>query len=417
MVQAASEHGYPEATVARVVANAGVSRATFYEHFCDKDDCFQAAYREKLEVVRTAVRVAAGTATPRGRARAIVEVLLRELATRPDVARLILVEALGAPEAIRKGHEALIERIDEEIAGFLDTQPREEALQIPATALLGGVGELLATRVLAGPAQAPAQFRDQLMRWIGSYRLPAGEDPLRQARWSELGRFSQVIPREPDDPPALLPRGRSALPSMTAAARRRKRILDATVRLTAREGYASLTVARIAAAAKVPRSAFYSHFDGKQEALLTAQTEGMQGAMAMAAAEYSLPAPWPERVWRAATAFLHYVAEHPDLARLDFVESYSAGRAVTLRRQQSRAVFALFLEDGYRQNAGAADLPRICSEAIGAAIFALMRKLVIEEKTGRMLSILPAASYTILAPFLGPQEAADRVQEWAQEAH
>jgi AcrR family transcriptional regulator len=406
MVEAASEHGYAEATVARVVALAGVSRATFYEHFSDRDDCFRAAYRERLEVVRAAVRVAAEATTVEDRPDAIVEVLLRELVAYPDVARVILVEALGAPDGIRGDHEELIGRVDDEIAGFLDAQPQTGALQIPATALLGGVGELLATRVLAGSRQPLTQLRDQLMRWIDSYRLPRGVSPLRQSHWSELGRFSKVIRKEADESPPLLPRGRSALPPLTAAALRRRRILDATARLTALEGYSSLTVAGIAAAAKVPRSAFYSHFDGKEEVLLAAQTEGMQGAIATAAAAYSLPGPWPERIWRGAAAFLTFVAEHPDLARLDFVESYAAGRAVTLRRQQNRAVFALFLEEGYRQNPEAADLPRICSEAIGAAIFALIRKLIVEGRTERMLSILPATAYTIMAPFLDPQVAA-----------
>ena len=365
MVEAASEHGYADATVSRVVALAGVSRATFYEHFSDRDDCFRATYREKLEVVRTVIGAAAAATSAEERPEAIVEALLGELAACPAVARLILVEALGAPKAIRADHEELIGRVDDEIAGFLDAQPPTGALQIPATALLGGVGELLATRLLAGPAQPLTQLGSQLNRGVESYRLPRGVSPHRQSH-------------------------------------RRQRILDAAVRLAALEGYSSLTVAGIAAAAKVPRSAFYSHFDGKEEALLAAQTEGMQGAMAAAAAEYSPPAPWPARVWRALAAFFTYVAEHPYLARLDFVESYPAGQAMTRRRQQNRAAFALFLEEGYRQNATAAGLPRICSEAI----FGLMRKLIVEERTERMLSILPAAAYAILAPFLGPREAA-----------
>jgi AcrR family transcriptional regulator len=416
MVEAASEQGYGRATVSRVVGLAGVSRATFYEHFADRDDCFLAAYRTKLEAIRGTVHGAAAAGSPDQRPEAVLDVLLAELAADAAGARLILVEALAAPEEVRAEHERLIAGIDREIAGFLDAQPSAGAVQIPATALLGGVGEVLATRMLTDPAEPVPRLRDELSRWIDGYRLPAGARPLSQDLWSELGRFSRVIRRDPDRPPALLPRGRSALPPEDAASLRRKRILDATVRLTAANGYQSLTVALIAAAARVPRNAFYSHFDGKEEALLAAQTEGMQGGMAVAAAEYSLSGPWPQRVWRSLSVFLTYVAENPDSARLAFVESYSAGRTVTLHRQRNRMAFGLFLEEGYRQSTRANRLSRFCSEAIGAAIFALMRKLVIEGRTEQMLSLLPPIAYTVLAPFLGPEEAADRVRAWARAA-
>ena len=38
-------------TVADIIAEAGVSRATFYELFTDREDCFQAAYRPDAELV------------------------------------------------------------------------------------------------------------------------------------------------------------------------------------------------------------------------------------------------------------------------------------------------------------------------------------------------------------------------------
>lgn len=46
MIATAARYGYGKASVAKVVARAGVSRATFYEHFKDKEECFLAAYRE-----------------------------------------------------------------------------------------------------------------------------------------------------------------------------------------------------------------------------------------------------------------------------------------------------------------------------------------------------------------------------------
>src|SRR5204862_880215 len=51
--EAVAELGYVKTTVADILARAGVSRATFYQLFSDKEHCFNAAYRENAELVAT----------------------------------------------------------------------------------------------------------------------------------------------------------------------------------------------------------------------------------------------------------------------------------------------------------------------------------------------------------------------------
>src|SRR4051812_15625203 len=62
MAETVAEKGYAATTVADVVARAGVSRKTFYEHFADREQCFLAAYDAAVDALFTAVaqRVAAG---------------------------------------------------------------------------------------------------------------------------------------------------------------------------------------------------------------------------------------------------------------------------------------------------------------------------------------------------------------------
>src|ERR671918_46522 len=48
MTESVGRHGYHEARVTDVIARAGVSRKTFYEHFGDKEDCFFAAYEQSV---------------------------------------------------------------------------------------------------------------------------------------------------------------------------------------------------------------------------------------------------------------------------------------------------------------------------------------------------------------------------------
>jgi len=56
MTQAAARYGHKDASVARVVEQAGVSRATFYKHFVDKEACFLAAFEVAAERIEAALR-------------------------------------------------------------------------------------------------------------------------------------------------------------------------------------------------------------------------------------------------------------------------------------------------------------------------------------------------------------------------
>src|SRR6476659_5078578 len=62
MAETVAEKGYAATTVADVVARAGVSRKTFYEHFADREECFLAAYDAAVDALfaRVAERVATG---------------------------------------------------------------------------------------------------------------------------------------------------------------------------------------------------------------------------------------------------------------------------------------------------------------------------------------------------------------------
>src|SRR5487761_588252 len=107
MVGVACEQGLAGATVAQVVARAGVSRRTFYELFDDREDCFLAALDEG--VARIAERVLPAYEQPgkwRERIRAGLVELLSFLDGDPGTGRLVIVETLGAGREVlqHRGH-------------------------------------------------------------------------------------------------------------------------------------------------------------------------------------------------------------------------------------------------------------------------------------------------------------------------
>jgi AcrR family transcriptional regulator len=155
MVDVASELGAGNATVARVVARSGVSRRTFYELFVDREGCFLAAFDRSVERIAAVVLPAYRQPSEwRKRVRAGLTALLQFLDREPAVARLVIVEALGAgPKALehrRRGIAQIITVIDRE---GREATRGEGPPPLTGEGVVGGALSLIHTR-LAHPSGA-----------------------------------------------------------------------------------------------------------------------------------------------------------------------------------------------------------------------------------------------------------------------
>ncbi len=398
--------GYAGASVARVLARSGVARSTFYGHFPNREACFLAAYREALDSLRLGVAAALASGCPAPqRLRRALGAVLSSVAANPVGGRLVLIEAFGASPRVRREHEREIADIEAALEDCLDEAAAEGlCLQVPAQALLGAVAGVASASLLERRHQSLERLAEGLWGWIVSYRLFPRGRRLGSSGWGGLRCESPLRPPSPASV-SRLPRGRSALPADLAAARRHQRIVEATAAVVAERGYAAARIDEIAAVAKVSRGAFYSHFAGKQDAYLAAQAAGLRDSIAAAAAEFAVARPWPERVWQGLAALLSYLGTHPSLARAGLVEDHAAGEEAIRRTKENSLTYTLFLAEGYQQRPRGPGLPQLCSPAIAAANYHLMRRQAEEGKAERMDELLPRCAYLALAPFLGPEAA------------
>jgi AcrR family transcriptional regulator len=413
MTQTAARHGYGDASVARVLEQAGVSRATFYEHFADKEACFLAAFEEAAERITDALDRIDSEYPPALRAPEVIDDLLDNIVSGPAAARILLVEALAGGPAVRAAHRRLMLAGETMIERWLSVTDNGIRLAISGRAVLEGIGDILVRRVFRGETDQLGDLRNDLLVWIGSYSAPA-ERPYRDPeQWRQLGASlgRPAPPPAVSELPRKLPRGKSSVAPEAVAAEQRQRILAAVGDLTREIGYSAMTVADVVKASSVTREAFYGIFRSKQDVFLAAQTAGLEKAISLAAGGFFPGETWPIRVWGGLEALLRHVSLHPDVICLDGIESYSAGAAAVRRSFDNRVAYQLFLEDGYRQNPAAEALPRLCSEAIGCAIFGLVRWEVSEGRTERLLEVLPQTVYLALAPFIGPDAAIALVEE------
>ncbi len=411
-VEVTARYGYRGASVARIVAEAGASRATFYAHFEDKEDCFLAVYRVvAARVLRDARQVAETEPGPDGLRRILTKVL--ENADRePAVAKVFLIDSLAAGSMVREEHEQLLEALEGLIDRYLDRPVEGLRLQIPARSMFGGVASLIAMRVFKGETGRLIELRDDLEAWLRSYSIPAAEKRLDLDAWAAMGRdFSSPVALAPSPLDQRLPRGRGALSSAVVASEQRRRVLAAVARVARIKGYEAMTVADIVATAGIAREAFYRHFRGKEDAFLEAQAHALETSISMAAAKFFAEEAWRDRVWSAALPMLEYMASVPDLACLDFLESYSLGGAAVRRSFESRMAYTLFLEEGYRLPSEAERPPHLSSEAIAGAVLELLRRQAVRGRVDRLPELLPQAVYVILAPFIGPTAALELVSQ------
>jgi AcrR family transcriptional regulator len=175
MAQALAEHGYGATTVAHVVALAGVSRKTFYEHFSDKEDCFLALYDTAIAYVVARIAETVREAAPEGDPSARVAVGLRGfldvLAEEPAVSRAIIVEvhAAGA-EALARRRAALEDFAQRYLE--INAQARSRDRAIPplshdiAFALVGAILELVSARVEDGRFAELRELTEPLTEFV-----------------------------------------------------------------------------------------------------------------------------------------------------------------------------------------------------------------------------------------------------------
>src|SRR5215218_3765498 len=118
--------GYADATAEAIARAAGMSKATFYEHFDNKEDCIialhDAATTAVMEAMRRAGNDHAGSDAA-GRLRSIIHTFLEALVAFPDEAQTLLVEIIGAgPRAMERR-----DRVLADYAAYIDEVNREDA--------------------------------------------------------------------------------------------------------------------------------------------------------------------------------------------------------------------------------------------------------------------------------------------------
>jgi AcrR family transcriptional regulator len=179
-----AEVGYAGASSESISRRAGMSKATFYEHFANKEECIIALFDRAATVVAEAMVQAAreaGRADADARLRAGTRAYLSTLAEHPEFAQTLLVEIIGAgPRAAHRRDQVM-----ETFADVLDTEnaaaagrglsPRF-ASPYDAFAIVGAVTELVSRQVRLGEPANVMELAPVIDRVIDGVLASAGAE-------------------------------------------------------------------------------------------------------------------------------------------------------------------------------------------------------------------------------------------------
>jgi AcrR family transcriptional regulator len=167
-VEAVEEVGYARMTVAQVIGRARVSRKTFYDVFTDREDCFLAAFEQALSQARAIAQEAyARESSWRDGVRAALARLLMFMDDEPGLAKLCIVEALGAGERVLERRADVLEEIAEVIdRGRGVTNAIREPPDVTAEGVVGAIFAVLHTRVLEQGEERLTDLLGALMSMI-----------------------------------------------------------------------------------------------------------------------------------------------------------------------------------------------------------------------------------------------------------
>jgi AcrR family transcriptional regulator len=420
-IKAVNERGFVATTISDLVAGAGVSRRSFYEHFQNKEECLLATYDELVKRL-TARMVAAYDPEEEWTAQidAIVRALFEASSDRPDAARLISVEmgAAGPVGIERWARDAdLLTRF---FGAVFKQAPGEGTVPPPiARAIVGALRTILYSRVRRERSSRSLKIELQkltpdIVSWIIAFYPTPPEIPEQPqpsaAVHLQAGRAPGTLAPSPRWAPRGLPRGEHSLPKGYVAHNQRERIFDAVANLTAAKGYAALSLEEIVSEAAISLQTFYQHFENKEEAFLATFEMGHAKAMAAVNRSLDLRLGWAENVRRGLTALVEFLGSEPSIARLACVDILIAYPHLTGRVNEANYSYIELLDigpgDTYPNMPGA-----VMREASVGAIFELLHEYILAGRTEQLPELCDYLMFLAITPFAGATAAGRAVAE------
>ncbi len=196
--------------------------------------------------------------------------------------------------------------------------------------------------------------------------------------------------------PHQLPSGRHGLQRSFVAANQRERILSAVAKAVAALGYAETSVEAIIERAGVSRRTFYDHFKNKEDAFLAAYDEAIHQQVRYVRLAYLKQSTVRERLRAGLGAYLEFLANEPEFARMCIVEALAAGPRALARRNAAVRMFTEIIEDNIHELDPDCQIAALAAETIVGGIHEVVFSRILADRTDELPGLVDDLLTTIL---------------------
>jgi len=178
--QVFARQGYADASAEAISREAGMSKATFYEHFANKEDCIVALFDESARGIAREIGEVVGRdyASASERLHAGTTALLEVLTARPELAQTVLIETIGAgPRALTR-RDAVLQSYADWL--YEDNRANAERYGLgtfaspdDAFAVIGAIFELVSRQLRNARPEDPLALIPVIERVIAGALRPA----------------------------------------------------------------------------------------------------------------------------------------------------------------------------------------------------------------------------------------------------
>jgi AcrR family transcriptional regulator len=388
MVEAVARNGYPDTTLRELIALAGVSKAAFYRHYADKEECFLDTF--DAIVAELSRRVGEAYREPgdfREKLVAGLGAFMETVAREPAAAALAAVESLTLGAAGVEHRESASVAFEELIQGSFDHSGSPVAVSpVTVRAIVSGIRGVAYRRLRRGREAELPGLVEQLVDWALSFQAAESE-------WVAAAMAVAAEPLPPTPPPAAgeeAALGWSEPPDSPASRERlsqRERMVRAAALLVVEHGYPKLSIPAISATAGVSNQTFYEHFESKRDAFLAAFELLAGEAFAATAQAMAAAGKRPRSSGVAIRAILEHVAANELFARLAFFDLATAGPPAMDRADAILDSFTALMEP---EGGPGEEVPAVIREAVGSGIWAVIQHEIAHGRRAELGEMAPS---------------------------
>jgi AcrR family transcriptional regulator len=189
----------------------------------------------------------------------------------------------------------------------------------------------------------------------------------------------------------------------------RARLLAAAASVLSDGGYAGMTIARVCDRAGMSNTTFYEEFEDREACFLALFERTVAQATSAAVEACDGAQAWRNQVRSGLASLLGFLDAEPQLASIAVVDALGTGPRVLARRAQVLDLLATVVADGRLEATVGNEPPALTADVAVGGAFSVIHTRLLDGDSGPLLALLDPLMSTIVAPYLGPEAAAQEL--------